>query len=50
MFTVWSQKNLTHGLNINFSGRNYNIVSYGLNENEEIDYEAVRKIALENKM
>ncbi len=40
---------LTHGLSINFSGRNYNIVSYGLNENEEIDYESVRKIALENK-
>lgn len=40
---------LTHGLSINFSGRNYNIVSYGLDENEQIDYESVRKIALENQ-
>ena len=41
---------LTHGASANFSGRYYNIVSYGLNpETERIDYEEVEKIAMEHK-
>lgn len=41
---------LTHGSPVNFSGRLYNFVPYGLNpETEMIDYEEVRKLALENK-
>lgn len=41
---------LTHGSAVNFSGRLYNFVSYGVNkETERIDYEEVRKLALEYK-
>ena len=41
---------LTHGLNINFSGTLYNIVSYGVNkETELLDYEEIEKIALAEK-
>jgi len=41
---------LTHGYKINFSGKNYIGLEYGLNpETELIDYEAVRKIALREK-
>ncbi len=40
---------LTHGLNANFSGREYNIVSYGVDDNGFIDYDEVEKIALEVK-
>lgn len=41
---------LTHGSAINFSGRLYNFVSYGVNkETERIDYEEVRRLALEYK-
>jgi glycine hydroxymethyltransferase len=41
---------LTHGSSVNFSGKLYNFVSYGVsNENEEIDYEELRKIAIESK-
>jgi len=41
---------LTHGAKVNFSGKIYNSVSYGVSEGTEvIDYEEVRKIALENK-
>ena len=41
---------LTHGSKVNFSGKLFNFVSYGVNkETEMIDYEEVRKIALENK-
>jgi len=40
---------LTHGLPINFSGREYNIVSYGVNDEGYIDYDDVLKIALECK-
>lgn len=39
---------LTHGSAVNFSGRLYNFVSYGVNkETEMIDYEQVRRLALE---
>ena len=36
---------LTHGHPMNFSGKNYNIVSYGLDENGFIDYDNVRDLA-----
>lgn len=41
---------LTHGSPVNFSGKLFNFVSYGVDkETEMIDYENVRKIALECK-
>ena len=40
---------LTHGSPVNFSGKMYNIVPYGVNEDGYIDYEEVEKIALECK-
>ncbi len=41
---------LTHGAKVNFSGKIYNAVQYGLNEKTgEIDYEQVEKLALEHK-
>ncbi|MBD7910165.1 MULTISPECIES: serine hydroxymethyltransferase [Clostridium] len=41
---------LTHGSPVNFSGKLFNFVSYGVDkETEVIDYENVRKLALEYK-
>ncbi len=41
---------LTHGHPLNFSGKLYNFISYGVDrETEEIDYDEVRKIALQEK-
>ncbi len=40
---------LTHGASVNASGRLYNVVPYGLNDKEEIDYEEVERLALEHK-
>ena len=41
---------LTHGSPVNFSGKLYNIIPYGVSkETETIDYEEVRRLALENK-
>jgi len=41
---------LTHGSPINISGKYYNFVAYGVDEKtEQIDYDQVRKIALECK-
>ena len=40
---------LTHGSPVNMSGKNYNIVSYGVNQDGRIDYEALRQQALEVK-
>lgn len=40
---------LTHGMHLNMSGKWFNAISYGLNANEDIDYEAVEKIAHEQK-
>jgi glycine hydroxymethyltransferase len=40
---------LTHGSPVNLSGKLYRVVSYQLNENEEIDYEAAEKIAVVEK-
>ncbi|AIY43049.1 Serine hydroxymethyltransferase [Collimonas arenae] len=40
---------LTHGMALNMSGKWFNVVSYGLNEKEEIDYEAFERLAHEKK-
>lgn len=41
---------LTHGAKVNFSGKMYRTYAYGLNpETEELDYDAIRKQALEIK-
>ncbi len=40
---------LTHGSPVNLSGKLYRIVSYGLNEKEEIDYDAAERLALSEK-
>lgn len=40
---------LTHGMPLNMSGKWFNVISYGLNEKEEIDYDAMEKLARENK-
>ena len=41
---------LTHGYKVNFSGKNYHAVSYGVNpETGYIDYDELRRIALETK-
>jgi len=41
---------LTHGSKVNFSGRNYKSVQYGLHpETHDIDYDEVRSLAKENK-
>ena len=37
---------LTHGSPVNMSGKNYNFVSYGVDENGYVDYEALRRQAL----
>ena len=40
---------LTHGMPLNISGKWFNVVSYGLNAKEEIDYDAMEKKAHEHK-
>ena len=40
---------LTHGASVNISGKLYNAIAYGLNDKEEIDYDAVQKLANEHK-
>jgi glycine hydroxymethyltransferase len=40
---------LTHGMQLNMSGKWFRVVSYGLNAAEEIDYDAVERLAHENK-
>ncbi len=41
---------LTHGSPVNFSGKNYNIIPYGVSdETETIDYDALEKLATEKK-
>ncbi len=41
---------LTHGSPVNMSGKNYNIVPYGVSQDDErIDYDALRELALECK-
>ena len=40
---------LTHGSPANLSGKLFNIVAYGLDQNEEIDYDEMERIAIESK-
>ncbi len=40
---------LTHGMPLNMSGKWFKVVSYGLNAQEEIDYERMEALALEHK-
>ncbi|WP_416192435.1 serine hydroxymethyltransferase [Neisseria sp. CCUG12390] len=40
---------LTHGASVNISGKLYNAVTYGLDENEVLDYAEVERLALEYK-
>ena len=40
---------LSHGSPVNFSGLYFDVKSYGINENGEIDYEDVRQKAIEHK-
>ncbi|ENH6782534.1 serine hydroxymethyltransferase, partial [Vibrio parahaemolyticus] len=40
---------LTHGSAVNFSGKNYNFIGYGLNDDGFIDYSEVRKLAVQHK-
>ena len=40
---------LTHGMKLNMSGKWFNVVAYGLNKEEEIDYDAMERLAHEHK-
>ena len=40
---------LTHGMALNMSGKWFNVISYGLDENEEIDYDAMERLAHERR-
>jgi len=40
---------LTHGMALNMSGKWFKVVSYGLNDKEEIDYDAMERKAHESK-
>ncbi|MBP4046815.1 serine hydroxymethyltransferase [Chromobacterium violaceum] len=40
---------LTHGSPANLSGKMFNIVAYGLNDKEEIDYDDMERVAMETK-
>jgi glycine hydroxymethyltransferase len=40
---------LTHGAKVNFSGKIFHAVQYGLDANEMLDYEQVERLALEHK-
>lgn len=40
---------LTHGAKVNFSGKTYNAVHYGVDNNGLIDYDEVESLALEHK-
>ena len=40
---------LTHGATVNLSGKLFNAITYGLDASEAIDYDQVRRLALEHK-
>ena len=40
---------LTHGMPLNMSGKWFKVVSYGLNAQEDIDYDAMERLAREHK-
>lgn len=40
---------LTHGSGVNFSGKNYNSIGYGIDSEGKLDYKEIRDLALEHK-
>ena len=40
---------LTHGSHVNFSGKNYNAIQYGLNEAGVLDYDEIQRLATEHQ-
>ena len=40
---------LTHGASVNISGKLYNAITYGLDDNDVLDYAEVERLALEHK-
>ena len=40
---------LSHGSPVNYSGKHFNVIQYGINENGEIDYDEVEKLAVEHR-
>jgi len=40
---------LTHGSHVNFSGKNYNAIQYGLNEAGIVDYDEIQRLATEHQ-
>ncbi|OOF28027.1 serine hydroxymethyltransferase [Salinivibrio proteolyticus] len=40
---------LTHGSPVNFSGKHYEVIAYGIDEAGKIDYEQMEQLALEHK-
>ncbi|MFD2179454.1 serine hydroxymethyltransferase [Veronia pacifica] len=40
---------LTHGSPVNFSGKHYNVVPYGIDESGQINYDEMEALALEHK-
>lgn len=40
---------LTHGSTVNFSGKNYKSIGYGIDSEGKLDYSEIRKLALEHK-
>ena len=39
---------LSHGSPVNYSGKHFNVIQYGINENGEIDYDEVERLAIEH--
>lgn len=40
---------LSHGSPVNYSGKHFNVVQYGINENGEIDYDEVERLAIKHR-
>ena len=40
---------LTHGSKVNFSGKLFNAIQYGIDDNGLLDYDEIEKLAIENK-
>ena len=40
---------LTHGSPVNFSGRDYNVIPYGIDDNGVIEYDKIRELAKKHK-
>lgn len=40
---------LSHGSPVNYSGKHFNVIQYGINENGEIDYQEIYELALKCK-